>query len=138
LADGRSTLREHAFSVVATPAPTAGDDGGTQDDGGTGEVFAGSQDGLAGFHFLPIEDQVRDVPFQVTISAYGPASRTFQEPVKLRASKGILRTHTAGTFAQGVQVEQISLSHPGMNVYLLAEDAQGRKALSNSFRVRTH
>jgi hypothetical protein len=134
LADGRSALRERAFSIVATPTPTGGGDGGTQEDGGTEGVLVESQDQLAGFLFDPIEDQVWDRPFQVTLRAFGPASRSFQAPVRLRASKGTLRTHAAGTFSAGVQVEQISLSHPG-RVYLLAEDAKGRKALSNSFRV---
>lgn len=138
LADGRSALRERAFSVVTAPTPTGGSDGGTQEDGGTEEVLLGSMDQLAGFRFDPIEDQVRDQPFRVTLRAFGPASQTFLEPVKLRVSKGRMSTHAAGTFTQGVQVEQISLSHPGIHVYLLAEDANGRKALSNSFRVRTH
>jgi hypothetical protein len=138
LADGRSVSRERAFSVVAAPTPTGRSDGGTQEDGGIEGVLEGGSDHLAGFQFIPIEDQVRGVPFQVTLHAFGLASNTFQAPVKLRASKGTVRTHTAGTFAQGVQVEQISLSHTSIHIYLLAEDAKGRKALSNSFRVRPH
>jgi hypothetical protein len=138
LADGRSASRERAFSVVTAPTPTETSDGGTQEDGGTEGVLVGSTDRLAGFRFEPIGDQVRDAPFRVTLRAFGPASNTFLAPVKLRASKGTVRTHTSGTFAQGVQVEQISVSHTSIHLYLLAEDAKGRKALSNSFRVRPH
>jgi hypothetical protein len=138
LADGRSASRERAFSVVPTPAFTGESDGGMQEDGGAGGILVDIPDRYVGFRFDPIEDQVRGAQFQVTLRAYGPAAETFQEPVKLRASKGMVRTHTAGSFARGVQVEQISLSHPGLRVYLLAEDAKGRKALSNSFRVRSH
>ena len=138
LADGRSASRERAFSIVAAPTPTGGGDGGTQEDGGIEGVLVGSNDQLAGFRFTPIEDQVRRVPFQVTLHAFGPASNTFQAPVKLRVSKGTVRTHKSGSFAQGVQVEHISLSHPSIHIYLLAEDAKGRKALSNSFRVKPH
>lgn len=136
LADGRSASRERAFSIVTTPTFTEGRDGGTQEDEGTGEVPVGIPDRFVGFRFDPIEDQVRGEPFQVTLRAYGPAARTFQEPATLRASQGMVRIHTVGSFAQGVQVEQISLSHAGSRVYLLAEDAKGRKALSNSFRIR--
>jgi hypothetical protein len=95
-------------------------------------------DGVWGLWFVPIRDQVRDVPFQVTLRAVGPAAETYQAPVTLRASKGTVSIHAQGSFTRGVRVEQISLSHPGHNVYLLAEDGRGRKALSNSFRVRAH
>lgn len=137
LADGRSASREQAFAIVSTSTFTGESDGGTQEDGGAGGVFVDNPDKYVGFRFDPIEDQVRGVPFQVTLRAFGPASKTFQAPVKLRASKGAMHTQPSGSFAEGVQVEHISLSHPGNRVYLLAEDARGRRALSNSFRVRT-
>jgi hypothetical protein len=139
LADGREAVRERAFSIVSVATLTRGNDGGVPEDGGSeGEVLGGSSDGIVGLQFAPIEDQVRDVPFQIALRAVGPAADTFQAPVTIRASKGTVKSHTPASFVQGVRAEQISLSHPGGNVYLLAEDAQGRKALSNSFRVRPH
>ena len=139
LADGREAVRERAFSIVSVPTLTWGHDGGVPEDGGSAEgVLGGSWDGVLGFWFVPIEEQVRDRPFRITLHAVGPAAETFQSPVTLRASKGTVKSYAPASFVRGVRVEQISLSHPGSNVYLLAEDAQGRKALSNSFRVRSH
>jgi hypothetical protein len=139
LADGREAVRERAFSIVSVPTLTGETDGGVPEDGGsTGEGRGGSWDGVLGFWFAPIEDQVRDRPFRITLRAVGPAAATFQGPVTIRATKGSVKSHAPASFVQGVRVEQISLSHPGGNVYLLAEDDQGRKALSNSFRVRPH
>lgn len=134
LADGREALRERAFSIVAAPTNTGEDD----DEGSTGGILGGSSDGIVGLRFDPIEDQVRDRPFQITLRAVGPAADTFQAPVMLRASKGAMSARRLGAFSRGVRVEQISISHPAQNVYLLAEDAQGHKALSNSFRVKPH
>jgi hypothetical protein len=139
LADGREAVRERAFSIVSLATLTRGNDGGVPEDGGgTGGVLGESGDGVLGFWFVPIEDQVRDRPFRITLRAVGPAAETFQAPLTIRASKGTVQSHAPASFVRGVRVEQISLSHPGVNVYLLAEDAQGRKALSNSFRVRPH
>jgi hypothetical protein len=139
LADGRETVRERAFSIVPTPANTGGNDGGSQEDGGsTGGLLGGNSDGIVGLRFDPLGDQVRGKPFQVTVRAVGPAASTFDAPVTLRASKGAMSTPAAGAFTRGVRVEQISLSHPAPNVYLLAEDAHGHRALSNSFRVAPH
>lgn len=138
LADGREAVSERAFSIVTAPAFTGGNDGGAQEDGGTGGLLSGASDGIVGLQFDPIGEQVRDVPFQITLRAVGPAADTFQESVTLRASKGAMSARTSGPFTRGVRVEQISLSHPGPNIYLLAQDAQGRKALSNPLRVRPH
>jgi hypothetical protein len=137
LADGREAVRERGFSIIAVPTDAGGNDGGLPEDGGPPEG-RGLLDGIVGLQFDPLGDQVRGVPFQITLRAVGPSADTFQEPVTLRASKGTMSSRAPSSFVRGVRVEQISLSHPGTNVYLLAEDALGHRALSNSFRVREH
>jgi hypothetical protein len=137
LADGREAVREQGFSIVAAPTDAGGSDGGLPADGGPPEG-SGLLDGIVGLQFDPIGDQVRDVPFPSTLRAVGPSAETFQVPVTIRASKGSLSSRAPSSFVRGVRVEQLSLSHPGPNVYLLAEDALGHRALSNSFRVRAH
>ncbi|WP_224248245.1 hypothetical protein [Hyalangium gracile] len=143
LADGREALRERAFSIV--PAPTLNgtprsDDGGTQGDGGPGpdEPFEEIGGGITGFQIDPIQEQVRNKPFRITIRAEGPDANSFSGDVTLRASKGHLKSITRGAFSGGVRVEEISLSQQGPGVYVLVKDSRGNKGLSNSFRVRPH
>ncbi|MFL5350063.1 MAG: hypothetical protein ACJ8AT_35245 [Hyalangium sp.] len=126
LADGREAVREQAFSVV--PAATLNGPNPNPQDG-----FVG---GVRSFLIDPIPEQVRDRPFQITLRADGPEAKLFQAPVSLRASVGTLTLVTPGAFVDGVLVEELSMSHPGANIYLLVEDTQGHKGLSNSFRVR--
>jgi hypothetical protein len=125
LADGREAMREEAFSVV----PAASGDGDVPE----GVVVRG---GLTGYTIDPIGEQVRGVPFKVTIRAVGPGASTFQGMGVLRASKGQGAPLTTGTFAGGVRQEELTLEQPGGQVFLMIEDALGNKGLSNSFRVR--
>ena len=90
------------------------------------------------FEIDPIGEQVRNVPFQITVRALGPKSRAFQSPVSVQASHGQLHTVSSGKFVDGVRQDEVSLSHPGGRVYLLVEDADGHRGLSNPFRVRPH
>jgi hypothetical protein len=133
LADGREAVREAAFSVV--PPSTLSDgvpgtDGGTIPDGGAGEERV--------WFFLagPVEDQVVNVPFKLSIYAVGPGARTFQQPVSLRASQGKVKTIASGSFKEGLRIDEISLDRAGSDVYLMVQDANGTRGLSNSFTVR--
>jgi hypothetical protein len=139
LADGRQALREHAFSVVPAPLlhgqPSSGEDGGTGGDGGT-DPFEEVGGGITGFRIDPIDEQVRGRPFRVTLRAEGPDARDYQEPVILRSSKGKVEVLGRGSFTGGVLVQELTLFQHGPKVYLLVEDAEGHKGLSNSFRVR--
>jgi hypothetical protein len=141
LADGREALREGGFSIV--PEYTLrgpGGDGGTPGDGGTLNDWQGGEDrgNIFGFWIDPIRDQVRNAPFRITIRALGRGARSFESPLSIRSSRGKVSTVTQGSFSEGVQVEEISLSRHGHNVYLVVEDADGHKGLSNPFDVRRH
>jgi hypothetical protein len=141
LADGREAVREDAFSVVPVPLiiDEPDNDGGAPGDGGTDagppDNFQGD---ITGFEIDPIGDQVRDVPFRITIRAKGPGADTFREAVFLRASKEIPVARLTGPFSAGVRVEEITLSHPSPGIYILVEDIHGHKGLSKPFRVRPH
>jgi hypothetical protein len=128
LADGRNVERERAFAVVLPSTMI----------GLPGDKDAPRPEQKVSFQIDPIGDQVRDVPFRVTVRALGPEPQDFRAPVTLQVSHGQVRTVTSGTFEQGVRQEEISLSHPGNHVYLMIEDAAGNRALSNPFRVRPH
>lgn len=136
LADGREAVRVEAFSVVS--AMTFGGDGGTPADGGAaempGELLA--RGGLTGYQIDPIGEQVRGVPFKVTLRAVGPAASSFQGTGVLRASKGKAAHITTGAFVGGVRQEELAIDKPGGQVFLMIEDTLGNKGLSNSFRVR--
>jgi hypothetical protein len=130
LADGREALRKGAFFVV--PAPTL--TGAPPRDHPPEE----GRDGITGFLIDPIGEQTRNTPFKVTLRVLGAEAKRFQEPVSLRVNKGKVTSATLGSFTDGVRVEEIALSHPGSNLYLLIEDSWGHKGLSNSFQVRSH
>ncbi len=132
LADGRAAVRERAFSIVTVPTTHGGGEDGAAPGGASEESPAG----IFGLRIDPIADQVRGVPFQITVRALGPAAESFHQTVTFRANKGTVNIHTPCSSSRGVQAKEISLSHPSPHVYLLAETAQGHKALSNAFRVR--
>lgn len=129
LEDGREAERERAFSIVL-PSTMIGQP----------EDRDGPRPGeeRVGFEIDPIGDQVRNVPFQVTVRVRGPKSRAFHAPVSLRANHGDLRTVSPGEFVDGIRKDEISISHPSGRVYLMVEDAHGNRGLSNPFRVRPH
>jgi hypothetical protein len=127
LEDGREAVRQQAFSVVPEPVLHGPNSPHTPDE---------AVGGVRGFQIDPIPEQVRNTPFQITVRADGPEAPSFQAGVSVRASKGTVMAIPVGSFVGGVLVEQISLSMPGPDVYLLVEDTQGHRGLSNSFRVR--
>lgn len=128
LEDGRDAQRDRAFSVVL-PSTLAGRPGDPDDP---------ASEATVGFQIDPIGEQVRDVPFKVTVRATGSWARGFHEPLSMRASQGQVVTVTPGVFTEGVRVEEISLSHPGARVYLMLEDASGNRWISNPFHVRPY
>ncbi len=127
LADGREAVRERAFSVVPAPALYSTNPLNPQ---------SGLRGGIWGFVIDPIQDQTRDIPFNITIRAMGPEANTFQDRISLRSSRGPVRTLTPDSFSGGVLVEEISVPLAGHDIYLMVEDTQGHWGLSNSFRVR--
>lgn len=131
LADGREGQREHAFSVVLPSTMV-----GHPDDKDAPRPQEPEE--KEGLQIDPIGDQVRDVPFHITVRATGRKARGFEAPVSLRASHGQLVTVTPGTVANGVLQQQVALSTPGGRLYLMVEDAHGNRGLSNPFRVRPH
>ncbi|MDY7232883.1 hypothetical protein [Hyalangium rubrum] len=139
MTDGREAVRGAAFSVV--PASTLSDPpgGGGKDPRHPPHPGGGIvRGGLTGFQIDPIRDQVRGVPFRVTVRALGPGANTYQGELSLRANRGRVESGRPGRFDTGVLVEEISLHHPGPNIYLMIEDSLGNRGLSNSFRVRPH
>jgi hypothetical protein len=125
LADGREAVRVEAFSVVPN-------DGGEA--GMPGEIMA--RGGLTGYQIDPIGEQVRGVPFKITLRAVGPAASSFQGTGVLRASRGRAAPITTGAFVGGVRQEELAVDKSGGQVFLMIEDTLGNKGLSNPFRVR--
>lgn len=135
LADGRTAVREHAFSIVPPSTLSApGSDGGTSTDGGLDTI--GGRGGILGFWISPIEDQARNIPFKITIHTVGRDAKAFKGDVILRASKGRVSTLREGSFMEGVRVDEISLSQSGPRIYLMVTDMQGHMGLSPPFDVR--
>lgn len=134
LADGRAVNREPAFSVVMPSSmvgPPDGRDAPRPDE-------EEKEDEKGGFQIDSIGDQVRDVPFRITVRAPGGKTRVLEAPVSLRASHGQLTAVTPATIVNGVLQQEVSISTPGARLYLMAEDAHGNRALSNPFHVRPH
>ncbi|HEX8703884.1 MAG TPA: hypothetical protein VF815_33945 [Myxococcaceae bacterium] len=121
LADGRQAVRPQAFSVVAQAELRPED-----------TVLLG---GLTGFKFDPIDEQVADVPFKVTLRALGPSASNFQGTGELSANKGQQMPVTTDAFSGGVVQQQFTVGKPG-KVVLMFKDALGNMGVSNPFRVR--
>lgn len=124
-----------------TPGPDAGTelrDGGAEGDGGGIGDDRDCDDeryGLSGFTFDTIEQQVRNVPFTITLRAEGSQAATYRGTVSLTSSKGTITPATAGPFVDGVLKVEVTLSQPSPQ-YITATDEHCNTGTSNTFMVR--
>lgn len=83
----------------------------------------------------PIPDQVRGVPFTITLRAEGPEAADFTGQVQLSSNKGRVSPNLSRAFSQGVLRERIILDKQGGQVVLTVRVGKNIVAQSNAFRV---
>jgi hypothetical protein len=126
LGDGSESIREQGLTVLPPPpAPAPMSDGG----------IAGPPLDLTGIQIDPIADQVRDVPFVITLRAEGPEAAAFTGQVLISTNKGRVTPNMSGAFTQGVRQERVVLDKQGGNVVLTIRVGDSVVAQSNPFRV---
>lgn len=146
LEDGTESAQEQGLMVLppppALPSGRSGDGTPTSDGTGSGPVTdPGSVtpgEGAArvtGIQIDPIGDQVKDVPFTITLRAQGPGAARFTGQVQLTTNKGHLSPNLSGTFLEGVRQEQVVLDKQGGNVSLTIRLGDGITVQSNAFKV---
>ncbi|HEX8821792.1 MAG TPA: hypothetical protein VF794_17840 [Archangium sp.] len=82
-----------------------------------------------------IPDQVRDVPFVVTLRAEGPEAARFGGQVMITTNKGRVSPNVSSSFVDGSRQERIVLDRPGNNVILTVRAGDTLIAQSNPFKV---
>ncbi|WP_257461334.1 hypothetical protein [Archangium lipolyticum] len=127
LGDGSGSIREQGLTVLPPPPPPAP----LSSDGGV----AGPLLLLTGIQVDPIPDQVRGVPFDITLRVDGPEAATFQGQVLISTNKGRVTPNMSGAFTQGVRQEQVVLDKQGGNVILTVRLGDSLVAQSNPFKV---
>ncbi len=90
----------------------------------------------AGYSIDFIPDQMRNVPFPISISAQGPNAPLFECSVGLSASVGTITPVATGRFQRGLRTQLVTLStaSPSM-VIIMVMDGRGNRGSSNQFRV---
>jgi hypothetical protein len=110
LADGRSDALEGAFTVTPGSWPT-------------------------GYSIAAVGTQTAGVPFDIEITAQGPAGATFGGNVLLSTNKGAVTPNQSGAFSAGTRTERIVLAGPDSGVILRVEDVNGGQGQSSPFTV---
>jgi hypothetical protein len=124
--NGSEAVREEGLKVLPRlPGQEKGQDGASNDS---------PRAGITGFRFEPIPNQVRNVPFLVTLRAEGPEAASFDSQVLLTSSKGRLSPNLSGPFSGGTRTEEFVIDHPGGDVQLVVRFGEF-SVTSNSFRV---
>ncbi|MDY7232884.1 hypothetical protein [Hyalangium rubrum] len=91
---------------------------------------------LEGFQIEYVLDQVRQVPFTLTIRVTGPDAKLFQSRVKLRSNRARIEPALSAPFVEGVLVQEVTMDDAaGNNVLIEVEDCTGRVVKSNEFRL---
>ncbi len=126
LGDGSESIREHGLTVLPPPPSPM-----TQLDGGSTEP----QLLLTGLQIDPIPDQVRGVPFDITLRAEGHQAAAFAGQALISTNKGRITPNMSGAFTQGVRREQVVLDKQGGGVILTVRVGDSIIARSNPFKV---
>ncbi|PTL79062.1 hypothetical protein [Vitiosangium sp. GDMCC 1.1324] len=95
----------------------------------------GRQLQVTGLRIEPIPDQVRGVPFIVTLRAEGPDAARFAGRVQLSSSKGHVSPNLSDPFSKGVRQERVVLDKQSGNVVLTVRVGKDIVAQSNPFKV---
>jgi hypothetical protein len=124
LEDEGEALREQSLTVLPPPpalAPMMGS---------AGEA----QPAITGLQIDPIEDQLLDVPFVITLRAEGPEAALFEGQVQLTTSKGRVNPNLSRPFRKGLREERVVIDQPG-HVVLTVRAGDKLIARSNPFKV---
>ena len=90
---------------------------------------------ITGLHIDPIPDQIRDVPFVITLRAEGPGAADFGGQVLISSNKGRVSPNLSNPFHRGVRQELVVLDKQGGNVVLTVRVGDRIIARSNAFKV---
>ncbi len=136
MGDGSASVSEQGLMVLPTPpviTPRSADGGPTDPDADPTE---GRDLLVTGVRIEPIPDQVRGVPFSITLRAEGPEAALFEGQVQLSSSKGRISPNLSNPFRQGVRQEQVVIDDKqGGNVVLTVRAGKTIVAQSNPFKV---
>ncbi|OJT18286.1 hypothetical protein BO221_40045 [Archangium sp. Cb G35] len=137
LANGSGSVSEEGLTVLPLP-PELDEDGGPGDPGtepGTGNGGGDEELRVTGVLIEPIPDQVRDVPFTITLRVEGPDAALFEGQVQLSTNKGRIHPNLSNSFSKGVRQEQVVLDKQGGNMVLTVRVGSKLVAQSNPFKV---
>jgi hypothetical protein len=143
LEDGHTSAQSPGLTVLPPPpelqlVDEGGDPGTPLPDPGTGTpdpTGGGRLLHVTGLRIDPIGDQVRGVPFVITLRAEGPEAAAFTGQVQLTANKGHVSPHLSQAFSGGVRQEQVVLDKQGGQVVLTVRVGKDIIAQSNPFKV---
>ncbi len=139
LGDGSRSIRERGLTVLSPPPPlepldATGDTEDPQTEPGKGN--GGSRQLLVtALSIDPIPDQLRGVPFAITLRAQGPEAALFEGQVQISTNKGHVSPNLSSSFSKGVRQEQVVLDKQGGNVVLTVRAGGTLVARSNPFKV---
>jgi hypothetical protein len=139
LGDGSGSVSEQGLTVLPLPPELESRtvDGGPGDpqpepDPGGGE---GKEPLVTGLRIDRISEQVRGVPFTITLRAEGPEAALFEGQVQLSTNKGRVEPNLSKPFSKGVRQEQVVIDKQGGNVVLTVRVGRHIIAQSNPFKV---
>jgi hypothetical protein len=140
LGDGNGSLSEHGLTVLPLPPELESRtvDGGPENPQpeepghGGGE---GKEPLVTGLRIDRISEQVRGVPFTITLRAEGPEAALFEGQVQLSTNKGRVEPNLSNPFSKGVRQEQVVIYKQGGNVVLTVRVGRHIIAQSNPFKV---
>ncbi|KFA92737.1 hypothetical protein [Archangium violaceum] len=139
LANGSGSVSEEGLTVLPLPPEMEPPrDGGPGDPGtepGTGNGGGDQELRVTGVLIEPIPDQVRDVPFIITLRVEGPDAALFEGQVQLSTNKGRVQPNLSSSFSKGVRQEQVVLDKQGGNIVLTVRVGSTLVARSNPFKV---
>lgn len=137
LENGNESISEQALTVLPLPPEmmprsAGGDPADPRPEPGNGE---GKELRVTGLSIDPIPEQVRGVPFFITLRAEGPDAALFEGQVQLTANKGRVSPNLSRSFSKGVRQEQVVLDKQGGGVVLTVRVGAHLVARSNPFKV---
>ncbi len=135
LGDGQEAVGEEGLTVLPPPPVLTlrSSPGGAEDTEGT--ECEDRRLLVTSIRMDPIPDQVRGVPFVVTLRTEGPEAALFTGQVQLTSSKGRITPNLSSPFHEGVRAEQVVIDKPGANVVLTVRLGGNLVTRSNPFKV---
>lgn len=142
LEDGHTSEQALGLTVLppppALPANVAADPGEPRPEPGPGTPDPTQSDRplrVTGLSIDPIPDQVRDVPFFITLRAEGADAARFAGQVQISSNKGHVSPNVSNAFNGGVRQERVVLDKQGGQVVLTVRVGKDIVVQSNPFKV---